>query len=229
MNCLECRELLQKRMDGEPICAQTLEPHLSQCATCREQHAAALRLLAATKQLPHPKPAVNFAQSLVARVMQDRRQRQQKMRRRVFVTMALAASVLVMLMLAYYWLPPPRNDEPAPKPPIARDLPKKEAPLRKPPSEHQDVKKQEPRNVLTALTDRWADTTRDHAKVVLVAANLDAMDKLPAVNDLPMNPAMREAGQEVSDGVRTVTRNARKAFDFFARELPMPELEEQKN
>src|SRR5262249_33552532 len=119
MNCLECRELLQKRMDGEMICAQTLEPHLSQCTTCREQYAAAQRLLAATKLLSHAKPAANFAQSVVAQVMHDRRQRQQKMRRRVFVTTALAAlaaSVLLMLMLAYYWLPPTGSNDPAPKP-----------------------------------------------------------------------------------------------------------------
>jgi hypothetical protein len=229
MNCLECRELLQKRMDGATICAQTLEPHLSQCATCREQHAAALRLLAATQQLPHPQPAANFAQSIVAQVMQDRRQRQQKMRRRVFVTTALAASVLLMLMLAYYWLPPTGSNEPAPKPPITQQHPKKETPRPKLPDDAKDTKKQEPRNAVTAWTNRLADTTRDHAKVVLVAADLDGVDKLPAVNDLPMNSGMREAGQEVSDGVRTVTRNARKALDFFARELPMPELEEQKN
>ena len=48
------------------------------------------------------------------------------------------------------------------------------------------------------------------------------------MNELPMiDPSVREAGQEVSDGVRTVTRNARRAFDFFARELPMPEIGEQ--
>jgi hypothetical protein len=229
MNCLECRELLQKRMDGETICAQTLEPHLSQCTTCREQYAAAQCLLAATKHLSHPKPATNFVQSMVAQVMQDRRQRQQKMRRRVFVTTALAASVLVMLMLAYSWLPPTGTNEPAPKPLITQQHPKEEAPQPKLPDQPKDTKKQEPRNAVTAWTNRLADTMRDHAEVVLVAADLDGMDKLPAVNDLPMNSGMREAGQEVSDGVRTVTRNARKALDFFARELPMPELEEQKN
>jgi hypothetical protein len=80
------------------------------------------------------------------------------------------------------------------------------------------------------LTERWADATRDHAKVVLVATNLDAVENLPGVDNLgPMDPAVREASHEVTDGVLKVTRNARKAFDFFARELPMPELGEQKN
>ena len=64
-----------------------------------------------------------------------------------------------------------------------------------------------------------------------MAANLDGVNKLSAVEALPpmLDPGVREAGQEVSDGVRTVTQSARKAFDFFARELPMPELGEEKN
>jgi hypothetical protein len=208
-------------MDGEPVAPQALEQHLNQCATCREQHTAALRLLDAIKQMPNPKPSANFVQSMVAQVIRDRRQRQQRVRRRVFVTMALAASVLFMLMLAYYWLPRTEKNEPQPKTPLVQQDPKKETPLPKQPEE---PKKQEPRNALTVLTNRVADTTRDHAKVVLAAADLNAMEKLPAVNELPMNPNLLEAGQEVSDGVRTVTRNARKAFDFFARELPMPEI-----
>ena len=115
--------------------------------------------------------------------------------------------------------------------PIAKDQPKKESPQPKPPNEPKDLKKPEPRDPVTPPSSVWfnrlADATRDHAKVVLVAANLDAMEKLPAVDDLPMNSGMREAGQEVSDGVRTVTLSARKAIDFFARELPMPAFEEQ--
>ena len=221
MNCLECREQLQKRMDGELVASQVLEQHLNQCATCREQHVAAQRLLDALKHLPNPKPSANFAQSMVTQVIRDRWHRQQRVRRRVFVTMGLAASVLFMLMLAYYWLPRTEKNDPQPKTPFVLQEPKKEV---TPPKQSDEPKKQEPRNALTVLTNRVADTTRDHAKVVLAAADLNAMEKLPAVNELPMNPNVLEAGQEVSDSVRTVTRNARKAFDFFARELPMPEI-----
>jgi hypothetical protein len=57
---------------------------------------------------------------------------------------------------------------------------------------------------------------RDHAKVVLAAANFEGVEKLP------VSPQVREAGQEVTVGVEAVTRSTRKAFDFFARELPMP-------
>jgi hypothetical protein len=222
MNCLECRDLLQKRLDGAPVAADALDAHLLQCAACREQHAGATRLLEALKKTPEPRLPVNFAQTMAAQVMDDRRHRQQRMRRRVYVTMALAASVVIVLMFAYAWLP--RPDRVEPKPPIVRVDPKKETPN----PEVKETKQPEPRHALTALTGRVADTTRDHAKVVLAAANLEGMDKLPAV-ELPMNPGMREAGQEVTDGVRTVTRSARKAFDFFARELPMPDVGAQQD
>lgn len=227
MNCLECQELVQKRLDGDGVAAsEALEQHLNQCAVCREQHAASVRLFAGLKALPRPRPAPGLAQALGAKVIQDRRQRRDKLGRRVFLTMALAASVMLMLLLAYYWLPGTGNG----KIDIVEGVPKKEVPLPKEKAPEPYVKKPEPRNALTTLTERWVDTTRDHAKVVLVAANLDAMENLPAVDKLPpIDPGVREASQEVSDGVRTVTRNARKAFDFFAREFPMPEVGEQKN
>ena len=164
----------------------------------------------------------HFAEALTADVLLDRRQRQGKMRRRVFVTMALAASVMLMLAAAYYWVP---REQSTPRQQMVKEAPSKM--VVPPPIEE---KKTQPRHALTALTERWADATRDHAKVVLVAANLDGVDQLAVVNDLPgIDPGIREAGQEVTDGVRAVTRNARKAFDFFARELPMPEIAELKN
>ena len=58
----------------------------------------------------------------------------------------------------------------------------------------------------------------------MVAANFDGMDQLPAV------PALDpQASQEVTGGVRAVTQNARRAFDFFARELPMAEAQTKEN
>jgi hypothetical protein len=220
MNCLECQELLQKSLDGERIAASAmLDQHLGQCTPCREQHAAAARLVEGLRHVPKPKPPANFTQILVAEVMRDRRQRQGRMRRRVFVTTALAASVLLILFTASWLLPRSRTDEGQPV--VAYDR-TRAIPSRNDSAEPKDPDNPEPRHALSALTDRLADTTRDHAKVVQVAMNLDGMDKLPAVNELTVDPSVREAGQEVSDGVRSVTRNTRRAFDFFARELPMP-------
>ncbi|MSQ93631.1 MAG: hypothetical protein EXR98_03640 [Gemmataceae bacterium] len=223
MNCLECQELLQNRLDGERITApEALDQHLSDCATCRQQHAGLARLLECAKQLPTPKLPANFAAQVVHEVMRDRRHRQDKMRRRVFVTAALAAGILLMLLAAYRWIP--RDLQ---QPPIVENRPSNRIPEKKALPTPQ---KNEPKNAFASFAERLADTTRDHAKVVQVAIHFDAVEKLPSVKEIPMlEPGVREASQEVTEGVRAVTHNARKAFDFFARELPTPELGEQKN
>src|SRR5262245_56198560 len=103
MNCLECQEMLQERLDGHaPADSPDAEAHLAQCATCRDQHAAALRLLEGMKEMPKPTPPPGFAQALASTVINDRRQRRDKLRRRLFVTAALAASIILTLFVAYY-------------------------------------------------------------------------------------------------------------------------------
>jgi hypothetical protein len=233
MNCLECQSWLQRRLDGDELSpTEAHEQHWSLCATCREQYTASLRLVEGLKQLPRPKLRSGFAETLTAKVLLDRRQRQAAIRRRIYVTAALAACILLTMLAGYYWMP--RDQEAVvPRPPVVKNLPNKSEPAPQPPPrmvEQKDTKKSEPRNPLTSLTDRVVDTTRDHAKVVYVATNLDAVEKLPGMNDLPpLDPGVKEASQEVSEGVRTVTRNARRALDFFTRELPMPDIEAQKN
>ncbi len=226
MKCHECEELLQKRMDGDgKASSAAIEQHLSECAACREQHTAALRLLDGLKQLSAPKLAPDFAKALTAKVMQDRRHRQEKMRRRVVLTMALAASVMLMLAFAYFWVPRMPPLEPRPNENLAHKKDElKNVPV---PKQHEDEKptlKEEPRHPLAALPERMESTTRDYAKVVLAAADLDGMGKLPVQNLPPLNPGMREVGQEFSDGVRVVSRNASRAFGFFVREMPLPEF-----
>ncbi|HZZ79694.1 MAG TPA: zf-HC2 domain-containing protein [Gemmataceae bacterium] len=230
MNCPECQDLLQQRMDGEATpTSDALERHLSECSACRELHSGATILLEGLKKMPLPRLAPDFARTMTAEILHDRRQRRAKMGRRILVTVAMAASVVLLLLLAYRWIPgaqKPHAPNPIPnpmahKPEPAPSPPKQETPPPEP--------KPAPSNAFTKLTDRLADTTRDHAKVVLVGTNLDAVEKLP-VNELPMlDPSVREAGQEVSDGVLTVTRTTRQAFNFFSRELPMPDMGEQKH
>lgn len=221
MKCHECQELIQKRLDGDAVASEALEQHLSECPDCRERNAAALMLLEGVKQLPRPSLAPDFASTLAAEIVRDRRQRMEKMRRRLVLTFALAASVVIMLLVAYAWMPRTPVDVPQPKDDFVKQAPKKDDSIKK--KDEPIAKKAEPRSPLSGLTDRVADATRDHARVVLAAANLNDVDKLP-VKDLPaLDPGMREAGQEVTDGVRAVTRGTRRAFDFFARELPMPE------
>lgn len=228
MNCLECQELLQDRLDGASVReSESLDQHLNECTSCREQHAASLLFVEGLRKLPRPKPSAGFAQALASEVIRDRRKRRDKVRRGVLVTMALAASVMLILIAAYYWIPRTDTNKGG-KIDVVKGQPKKETP---PPKENppEHVKAPEPHSPLTPVMNRLADTTRDHAKVVQVAMNLDAMENLPpAVKNLP-TMEVREASQEVSDSVRTVTRNARMAFDFFARELPLPDMGELKH
>lgn len=229
MNCLECEELLQERLDSDQgVESEALDQHLRECPRCRELHAGATLLLEGLRDLPRPQPAPGLARNLTESIVRDRQHRRAKWRRRVTLTLALAASIMLVAVVAYSWLPRTSQNGPG-NPPIAKTP---NVPLKPQPENIPVVpgKKEEPRNPLSPLVDRWVDTTREHARVVLVAANLDAIEKLPAVDNLaPIDPGVREASQEVTEGVRTVTRSARKAFDFFARELPMPETGDSKN
>src|SRR5262245_5989505 len=112
MNCLECQELLQRRLDGEPLQDRAeLDRHLVACPECRERHAAAQVLADGLKLLPRAAPPEGLAQRLAARVLGDRAVR---LRRRVWGGVALAASLLLAAMAGYLWLVP------GPPGPIAR-------------------------------------------------------------------------------------------------------------
>src|SRR5438309_855882 len=102
MNCLECQDILQRRLDGGPTAPDPgLDQHLAQCAPCRERHAAARRLLDGLRALPRPTLPDAFAARVVSAVMRDRERRRARVRRSLYVTAALAASILFMLLVAY--------------------------------------------------------------------------------------------------------------------------------
>ena len=64
--------------------------------------------------------------------------------------------------------------------------------------------------------------TREHAQVLLAAAN--PLEQLPAGTLPDLDPAaesLLQAGKDVTESVQTVTHSARRAFDYFAREIPM--------
>lgn len=242
MNCLECQDLLQRRLDGTASPAGEVEHHLSQCPSCREQFAAAGLLLEALKTIPRPVLPPLFARAVAGAVLRDRVQRHRKMRRRLLLTAALAASVLLILLAGYLWLPgEPRGTDGGgpvadggskqhPVPP--RPLPTPPQPETKEPKRPATTP-EEPRHALASLTERLADSTRDHATVLWTAANPMGevpVEPLGAVADLeafdPAKQSLRQASAEVRDGVQTVARSARRALDYFARELPVVSAKE---
>jgi hypothetical protein len=224
MNCLECQETLQRRLDGLPIAAnEALDRHLAQCSVCRERHASARLLVAGLQAIPRPNPPPGLAPRIVAAVVRDRQRRRLRMRRSLGVTAALAAAILIMLVVTYIHRPasdvdsglivndhkPPRK---VPIPPIG-DKPQGPA------------NRDEGAQTFAALTGRLADKTLDQAKVLWTVAN--PVEGVP-IADLPkveqLDPAaepLRQAKQEVSESFHAVTHSARRAFDYFAREMPM--------
>ena len=191
MNCLECQELLQRRLDGERVSAPDLEAHLSGCSACRRRHAAAGLLLSGLKGLPHVEPPGDLADEIVAAVLRDRVQRRIKMRRRVWQTAALAASIFLMAWAGDLWLPnhrpenPPVNDQ--------ANANKNEnnrphgTPSQSEPALAQSV--DEARDAMLALTGRLAGETKGQAQLFIAAAPTDVAGLAEQVRNLGENSA----------------------------------------
>ena len=81
MNCPECAELLQQRLDGQDDVPESLDLHLSTCRDCRELHAAAELLEHGLLALPHPVPPPGLADRIVARVLAEQPVQQLRQRR----------------------------------------------------------------------------------------------------------------------------------------------------
>jgi hypothetical protein len=228
MNCRECQDILQRRLDGATVAPDAaLERHLAECPLCRERHAAARRLLEGLRTLPRPTPPPGLAARIAAAAVRDRQRRRIRVRRSLYVTAALAASILLMLLAAYYFDFPRPREHPDNNGPVAR---KNEVPPPVPEVEKKPkaAPKEEAPGRLAALTGRLADKTLDQAKVLWSVANPVEgvpMGELPNVPEL--EPPAKQAKQEVSEGLQAVTQSARRALDYFTRELPVLDLPQE--
>jgi predicted anti-sigma-YlaC factor YlaD len=220
MNCLEYREWLQQELDGAvaPAPAAAAE-HLSACVECRALAAAARDFETGLAALPRPQPAPLLTASIVTAVLDDRRQRMRLARRRVVFTLGLAASILFLMLLGWLYRLPTSSKNDLAKNDRSSDpgLPQLE------------LRADEARAAVTALTERVAGQTTEQAKMLLAVANsidIRPMANLPGLSDLeePFDPAaqsLKQATQTVASGIEPITRSTRRAFDFFVKELPM--------
>ncbi len=218
MKCLECQDWLQQRLDGSPVAEEKdLEQHLAGCPSCREQHAAATKLLRGLQHLGRPSAPPELATRVAAAVLRDRAVRRWRMTRRLYVTAALAASVVLMLLFSYV-LQPAHTPAPPEAPPQQAKRPAPE------PRPHEAPEPKEERQA--ALPESLVDRTREQLQMLLPAiAPEDAVERLAELDRLdPATQSLRHAGQEVTASVQTVTRSARQAFDYFSRELPVFDL-----
>jgi hypothetical protein len=219
MNCLECQDDLQRRLDGgHGGDDKGLEQHLAACASCRETHAAALRLQQGLRQLRRLVPPADLGTRIAAAVLKDRAHRRGRMTRRLYLTAALAASVFVMLLLSYSLHN--RTEPTGVRGPYVAQ-PKPHVP--QPPADKSGDERQ-------ARSDSLVERTRDQLNV-LIPAIIDPdvrVDELPSVAELesldPAAQSLKQAGREVTASLQSVTRSARQAFDYFTRELPVPDV-----
>jgi hypothetical protein len=248
MNCFQSHDLLQQRLDGEPIDDRaTLEKHLAECPECRGLHAAAVRLEDGLRLCTPPVPPIGLQKVIVAAALADRRAR--KRTRRLWISAAAIAASLLLLVLNGYlgsgasdsWL---RNQyaasrdyvvglfRPAPVPvtviildsggssmSMRDDWPE---PLPTVPSVRDSVA--EASSAVVSLTRRTADETREQTRFLTEALPMpgNVFEALPPAREQPVTAALQETGQRVATGFEPVTSSARRALSMFLRESPAP-------
>jgi hypothetical protein len=220
MNCLDCQELLQARLDGVPPDDRddpgASEHHLAVCAECRGWYAAAQRLEDGLRLARPPAAPDDLADRIVAGVLADRRRRT---RRWAWArgAAALAASLLVVFLLGPNGPMAVRNPTPGPRPGPAA------------PSESASLRESvvEAGSAVVSLTTRTADKTVGQGRLLLpvVVAKVPE-NPMPSPMDPPVR-SLRDAGQGLSAGLQPVTSSARRAFDLFLREMPPMDPEDK--
>jgi predicted anti-sigma-YlaC factor YlaD len=214
MNCLECQDLMQRRLDGEALLAPEMDAHLASCPECRIWQASSVRLLEGVQKLPAAKPPVGFSQRLTGLVLRAREQRRRRVR--WVVGAAVAASILLILML--------NGNRPTPDGPNpAADIAKKDPPPRFKETQGLNPTLDEVRTAVASLTDRVAKSTKENTQILLNVAN--PMDVAPQgkAGDAPLDAYVKTvsgAGQGVSDAVQPVTQSAQRAVTYFFRGIP---------
>jgi hypothetical protein len=220
VNCLECQELLQRRLDGAAVPDRAaLERHLASCPECRERHAAAALLLEGLGSLPPPQPAPDLADRTAARVLRDLRAR--RLRRRLWIGLTLAASLL-LAVVGYLRLSPSALETP----PSAKAPPKVKAPAKAGPSLRESM--DETRDALEALAGRIASKAAEQARALNDSTSAVQFVSLGAVPQMapltqPLDATaegLRQGGRGAALGVRTVSASARRAFNYFLRKMP---------
>jgi hypothetical protein len=220
MNCHECLNWLQRRLDGEPG-APELDDHLTHCPTCRGQHVGFQLLLDAFHESRRPMPSPGLAGRIVAHVLADRQARRNRLRVRLATTVALAASLLLAALAGYVWLP--KSNTGAPGDIVkGKVVPERQPAVVEPPSLSRSV--EEAGAAVASLTERIADKGKEQARLWWPLTSGEVSRALPPVKlEQPLDPAaqsLRQTGQGVSESLQTVAQSARRAVSYFFRELP---------
>jgi hypothetical protein len=217
MNCHECQVKLQEFLDGQPRAGESaLEPHLAECAECRQRFTAAQRLLDGLAALVQATPAPDLSDKIVARVLEDRRAFLRGLR--VSAGFALAASIL-LAVVGYYWLRATESNQ------VARGPEPRKV---EPPSADQPVLThtvQGMRTELATLTERLTDKVTEQTELLPLAAaaplETASLSSLPLDKPLAATTqSLRQTTHGVSAGMQPVADVTRRALTYFLRKLP---------
>jgi predicted anti-sigma-YlaC factor YlaD len=222
MNCHECQDWLQRRLDGAaPARSSALEQHLAECHSCRTLHASGQALLEGLKAVRSPVPPVHLSERLARMVLQDREVRRRRVRLRLGVTAALAASILVMALVGQF-LPPLRHSTGSGHQRIAKEnnevgfgTDKADAfpPL------GQSI--EDARQAVVSLSELWAERAKKQA-TILLPADVD-VGPIPSMTASlePAAQSLQKVGQGALDSMEPVAMSARRALTYFLSELPV--------
>src|SRR4051812_27421317 len=93
MNCRDCRDLLNRHLDGEAIERPDVEAHVASCGDCRGLWGSAERVERGLRLLNPPHPPADFARRATAAALRDRATQR---RQRTWLRVAVAAALLLM-------------------------------------------------------------------------------------------------------------------------------------
>jgi predicted anti-sigma-YlaC factor YlaD len=223
MNCSQSQDLLQRRLDGEPIDDRAaLDEHLAVCAECRSLHTAAGQLLDGLRLLPALAPPTMLGTNIVAAALEERRSRVLK-QRLWMAGAALAAGLLIAVLMGFSGKSSSTTGlivtevvtpDPEPIEKMPREVPTA-------PSLRGSVA--EAGSAVVSLTRRTADETREQTRLLTEAlpmgTPLPGLEAVPPALDPPVQSVLQETSQRVSSGFEPVTSSARRAFSMFAREV----------
>jgi hypothetical protein len=229
MNCPECLDLLQRRLDGEVLaeCA-TVDSHLAECPECRARHAAVQQLVDGIRLLPRPMPPVGLGQRIAGQALfdLDKRRAVQAFRRRLTIAGSIAASLLVAGVTAFsvYTRAQIKAHEESVMEALAdrqaRDgSANKKVPAAPATDPSFDETLNEASTAAFALTRRAANQTVARAQqwlprspaLSLAIAPLKAGETLGPVLG-PLSQTLRQAGESVAKSLQPITASAPRAL-----------------
>lgn len=236
MNCPECQQLVQQRLDGERVAERpALDRHLAECGECRDWHAAAQRLQEGLRLRRPPTPSGDLTERIVNRVLAER-QNQVRFRRRLVGAAALAASLLLMVGFGLLrqrfqdGQPGPAlvdekemDHQPATIQPEPRGIQPREKQANPLPVASLNQNVEEAGSALVALVTRTADQTVAEGRKLLPEPM--ATPTMPTGSGWqgqlkPPARSLQEASEVVTSGLEPVATSARRAVNLFWKELP---------